>query len=356
MRRLVLLSIFMLLAGTAPAAVPPRMETRWPGVHLVWYDDLNMKSVVAEFASFLAVVEVPHDDATARSLLGFLRERFPDKPLRFAFHTHHHGHSLGSIDPLLTAGVTLATTPWNLEQVRKLAADPKGLDGRVLSIRDGFELADASNRLRVHVLSKAQYEVPADEYVVVEFPGAQALVSGCLFNKPLGYWEVVNTRKTSLSAFLVDSKLSVDWLLPTNSAKGSGFEDVCRRELLAETLEKGIKPDELADRLQRRSVADLRNEMDKLVAEFRTRTPRSYDLLVCGNYLKSKRKDPERAAVLFEVAARLFPKEVEPAWNLGVTWAEAGDKAKARSAFSQALALATKDEDKAEIQAALDKL
>jgi hypothetical protein len=358
MRRLVLAAALVsaALADAAPAATPPRMETRWPGVHLVWYDDLNLKTVVAEFDRFLAVVEVPHDDATARSLLGLLREKFPDKPVRFALHTHHHDHSLGAVDGLLAAGVTVVTTPWNLEQVKGLASDPAAFEKRALTIRDELTLADGTNELHAYVLPKEKYELPADEYVVVEFPLAKALVSGCLFNKPLTYYEVVNARKTSLDRFLSDSKLDVSWLVPTNSAKGSGFEDVCARSVLTETLQKGIRPEEVADRLQARSVEELRRDVGALAEEFRAKSPRSYDLLVCGNYVKLKRKDYERAAILFEVAARLFPSEADPLWYLGETWSLAGDKAKAREAWTKALGVATKDEDRQRIREALEKL
>ena len=357
MRRLVL----AVLAATAiaipsSAATPPRMETQWPGVHLVWYDDLDLKSVVAEFETFLAVVEVPHDDATARALLGLLRERFPGKPLRFAFHTHHHDHSMGALDPLLAAGVTVVTTPWNLDKIRGLAGEPAALDGRVLLMKGGLSIDDGTNALQARVLQKDAYEVPADEYVVVEFPRAKALVTGCLFNKPLTYWEVVNTRKTSLAKFLGDTKLPVDWLIPTNSTRASGFEDVCARAMLDETLSKGMKPEEVADRLQGRSVEELRRDIDALTAEFAARTPRSYDLLVCGNYLKTKREDYLRAALLFEIASRLFPTEVDPLWYLGESWSLTGEKHKAREAWTRALELATKEDDRKEIQDALGKL
>jgi hypothetical protein len=357
MTRLILCAAIVgALCASALAATPPRMETRWPGVHVVWYDDLNLKSVVAEFDTFLAVVEVPHDDATARALLAFLREKFPAKPLRFVVHTHHHAHSIGALDPLLASGATLVTTAWNLDQIRPLAGDPARLDAHVLKIRDSFEIGDGTNTLRVRVIHKSKYEVPTDEYIVVELPGPKALVSGCLFNKPLTYWEVVNTRKTSLAAFLADTKLDVRWFVPTNSARGSGFEDFCTREMLAETLEKGMKPAEIADRLQARSVPDLRAGIDALAAELASKTPRSYDIFVCANFLKLKRNDLERAAILFEIAARLFPKEVESWWFLGENWKLAGDKARAREAWTRALDVATKDEDRKEIQTALAAL
>lgn len=349
-------SVLMLavLCPIASAATPPRMETRWPGVHVVWYDDLNLKSVVAEFDTFLAVVEVPHDDATARALLGLLREKFPAKPVRFAFHTHHHDHSIGALDSLAAAGVTVVTTAWNLDQIRNLAGSPATADANVLTIGSTFEVSDGTNTLRAHVLKKDRYEIPTDEYIVVELPAAKALVSGCLFNKPLTYFEVVNTRKTSLAAFLADRKLDVAWLLPTNSARGSGFEDVCARTMLTETLEKGMKPAEIADRFAARSVEELRADLPALAAEFGKRTPRSYDLLVCGNFMRMKRKDVARAVVMFEVATRIFPKDMDAWYWLGEGRSEAGDLAGARAAYAEALRFATSDDDRKEIQAKLD--
>lgn len=346
--------VFAVLCPVAFAATPPRMETRWPGVHVVWYDDLNLKTVVAEFDTFLAVVEVPHDDATVRGLLAFLREKFPAKPVRFAFHTHHHDHSIGALDPLAAAGITVVTTGWNLDQIRTLAGTPAGVDANVLTIGSGFEISDGTNVLRAHVLKKASYEIPTDEYIVVELPGPKALVSGCLFNKPLDYFEVVNTRKTSLAAFLADRKLDVAWFIPTNSAKGSGFEDVCSRAMLTETLEKGIKPAEVADRFVARSVAELRADLAALAAEYGKKTPRAYDLLVCGNYLKTKRSDPERAAVMFEIATRLFPTDMTAWWYLGECREIAKDLPSAKAAWTEALKLATTDDDRREIQAKLD--
>lgn len=354
MQRLALFVLILaFLCPAASAATPPRMETRWPGVHVVWYDDLNLKSVVAEFDTFLAVVEVPHDDATARALLVLLREKFPMKPVRFAFHTHHHGHSIGALDPLAAAGVTVVTTAWNLDQVRSLAGSPAAADAGVLKIGSTFEISDGTNTLRAHVLKKDRYEIPTDEYMVVELPGPKALVSGCLFNKPLTYFEVVNTRKTSLAAFLEDQKLDVAWLVPTNSARGSGFEDVCSRGMLTETLEKGLKPAEVADRFAARSVADLRADIPTLATEFGKKTPRSYDLLVCGNFMRMKRKDVVRAVVMFEVATHLFPKEMDTWYWLGEGRMEAGDQAGARVAWTEALKFATTDEDRSEIKAKL---
>jgi hypothetical protein len=346
----------LLLGAPAGAASPPRMEMRWPGIHLVWYDELELKSVVAEFEGFLVLVEVPHDDATVRELLALLGEAFPDKPVRFAFHTHHHGHSLGAVDPLLTAGVTLVTSPWNLGKVRDKSSAPAALESRVLPITETLTFEDGANALTAYVISKEDYEVPTDEYMIVHFPRERVVVSGCLFNKPLTYFEVVNTRKTSLDGFLTDRALPVDWLVPTNTVEAAGFEEVPSHATLKETLEKGMKPWEVADRLEARSVEDLRAGKDELAKEFASLTPRAYDIVVCAGYLRREREDLERAFVLYELAVELHPEDFLARYALAGAWQHRGDAEKAREVYGKTLELATSEAGREMVLAKLAEL
>lgn len=337
---LALAALFALPAG---ADSGPRIEERWPGIHLVWFDELKLKSVVAEFDGFLALVEVPHDDATVRSLLALLGETFPDKPVRFAFHTHHHGHSLGALDPLLAAEVTVVSSPWNLGKIRGMSSAPDAFDARALPFPERFTLEDGSNALTAYVISQESYEVPTEEYMIVYFPREEVVVSGCLFRKPLTYFEVVNTRKTSLDAFLTDRDLPVSWLVPTATTEAAGFEDVSSHATLKATLEKGIKPWEVADRLEARSLEDLRAGMGALAEEFAALTPQAYDIVVCGSYLKNEREDLERALLLYEVAVSLHPEDFWARYALAGARALRGEKEKARETYEKALDLATSE-------------
>ena len=338
------------------AAAPPRFESPWPGVHLVIYEELRLKSVVAEFDRFLAVVEVPHDDATARSLLALLKQRFPEKPLRFAFHTHHHEHSLGAVDALVEAGVTLVTTPWNLEQARQLSSRAASLDQHALVIGDRLSIGDGNLSLRAWELRKSRYRVPAEEYVVVELPGSKVLVTGCLFNKPLTYWEVVNGSKLALSQFISDAQLAPEWLVPTNTTREAGFESISAASMLGETLEKGLRPEDLAKRLSAIAPQDLWSSADAFARELGDRAHRSFDFIVCGNYLMTSQADYERAAFLFHLAAMLHPTEVDPLWFLGKAWSKLGNEPRAREAWMAALQLADDDETRALIAKALEGL
>lgn len=342
--------LLLLLPTIAQAETKLRLETRWPGVHIVWHEELQLKSVVAEFDTFLAVVEFPHNDATVRSLLVMLREKFPAKPVRFAFHTHHHDHSVGALDPLLAANVVVITSPSNLMQIQKLVSDPSLLAGKVITVKEEFSLSDSFNSLTAYVLQRERYEVPTDEYIIVHFPRTKAVVSGCLFNKPLTYWEVVNTRKTSLNKFLSEKSFTVDWLIPTNTTSRAGFEDVCTVNMLKETLEKGIKPAEVAVSLKAKTVEELRSKFNSLAEEFKIKTPRSYDIIVCANYLKIKEQDYDRAIILFEVASHLFPKEADPHRYIAECWGLKGESVKKLESLKRALELVTSESEKKELR------
>lgn len=73
---LLLLSAVPLLAAEAeePSPLKPFADLLWTYTHV----EEQSKSVVAEFGSFLAVIESPGDEAAARAMLADLAEAFPD--------------------------------------------------------------------------------------------------------------------------------------------------------------------------------------------------------------------------------------------------------------------------------------
>jgi hypothetical protein len=352
------------LLGAAVAVLALSVATAWPAAaddasplvpvadHLWHYvhEDHGAKSVVAEFATFLVVIESPGDEAAARALLADLGEAFPGKSVRVLLHTHHHGHSLAAIDPWLARDVMLVTAPANVERLRERTANPERFAASFLPASDGLVLADGTNELRVHVIDDAQYEVPTPEYVIIEFPRQQVMVSGCLYNKPASYHEVVNKRKPALRRYLREHAPDVVTLVPTNTCASEGFEDVCTVAMLDATLAEGIDPQEVADRLEAMTVAEIAASLDELVAEFSARTLRAYDLLVCANTIRREREDLPRAALFFEVAARAFPDEASPAYYHGMALLENGEDARAEVAWERALALADDDDERERLQ------
>lgn len=332
-------------AATAPPPLVAVADHLWHYVH----QEHGAKSVVAEFATFLVVIESPGDEAAARALLSDLADAFPDKSVRFLLHTHHHGHSLAAIDPWLARDVLLVTAPANVERLRARTANPDRFAAALLPASHGLVIADEANELRLHVIDDQRYEVPTPEYMTVEFPRQKVMVSGCLYNKPLSYHEVVNKRKPALRNYLRDHAPNVTTLVPTNTCASEGFEDVCSVAMLDATLDEGIDPQEVADRLAAMSLEEITATLDALVAEFAARTPRAYDLLVCGNTIRSEREDLPRAILFFEVASRAFPGDASPAYYHGMALLEHGESGRAEAVWEQALALAEDDDERTQL-------
>lgn len=334
--------VLILLASSAHARSTASIDSIAPGISMMIHEEPASKSIVAEFDRFVVVIESPGDEENARQLLTTLDAAYPDKPVRFVLHTHHHGHSLGALDPWLVRGATIVTTDQNLELVRGRSADADGFADEALVVGDGFSIADASNRLVVHVLDRADYTIPTEQYVVVEFPTQELLVSGCLYNKPLDYHEVVNARKPALRHFLERNTPDVHWLIPTNTSEAKGFENVCTVDMLDATLEEGIKPHEVFERLAALELDAIEAQLDDLAVEFAARTPRAYDLLVTGNTIRAE-EDFARAALWFEMTARVFPDDARARYYLGVARWENGEAEAAEEAWNEAVARADDD-------------
>jgi len=64
-------------------------------------------SLVVEFPQWLVVVEAPYTDAQSKTLVRMLKEKFPDKPIRYAAVTHHHSDHIGGVRGLAAAGATI---------------------------------------------------------------------------------------------------------------------------------------------------------------------------------------------------------------------------------------------------------
>ncbi len=306
-----------------------RFETIADGVHLIWtptfpeVERRRAKVVVVEFDSFTALIEAPWDDRTVRRILRTIEQRIPNKPLRFVMHTHHHDHSIYAVDPLLASGATLVTSAWNLEELVKLSADEAALRRRVLLVKDRFEISDGSQRLVVHLLKRGTppegWEVPTPEYMVFEMAEQQALVTGCLYNKPKERHEVINQRKRTLAAFLKEKDIPAELLIPTNTTSEGGFEDVCTRKMLEETLIEGLDPVESSQRFAAMTPEEMRSRRAEIAQELQQRKVGAFDMLVCQSRMVADKR-PAHALVWLEIACELHP-------NDPYVWYEAGCRA-----------------------------
>jgi len=278
------------------------------GIYILWYDEYQNKSIVSEFKDFLVLTEFPNNDTVSIEVIMFLEKTFPKKKLRYVLHSHHHGHSISSFDPFLQkTNAQLITTPYNYSVIQSLTKDTTSLFKRTILIDSTYEIADKSTTLSVFSISQKNYPVPTKEYMVFDYPMQKTFISGCLYNKPLTYHELVNQRKTALKKFLIDKKLSPQLLIPTNTSKKNDFEDICTIGMLDSTLRYGLQPDSFVMSIKNKDVQYLTSRMDSLIGECK-KIPRSYDYIVCAKYLIIE-KEYVRAIVLLKALMTIHPND-----------------------------------------------
>ncbi len=225
----------------------PKIVPLAPGLWAAEMEDIDSRSMIVEFADHLALIEFAVGSANGERLVDAARRRWPGKPIRYAFFSHHHPHYLGGIRALIAEGATVITTPGNEAFVRetstylfdsepdRLARKPRPV--KIRTFADRFELADSTNRLVA--INYGERSEHTDEFVVFWFPRAKLL-----FEAELGWVRAdgklrASRRAAPLLAWLKEQKLDVDRIVQSWPMRGNEASQT-RPEL--EALVNAAKP------------------------------------------------------------------------------------------------------------------
>ena len=325
-------------------------------LYLIWYNQYENKSVLAEFNNYLVLVEFPNNDSVSTEMIRKTKELFPTKPIKFVMHSHHHAHSISSFDPFLQlTDAKLITTKYNLHEIMKLTKDTANLFKRSITYDSIYFIKDKMNEIISYNIHQTKYTVPTEEYQVSYFPNQRMMVSGCLFNKPKAYYEIVNARKNALNKIVKDNQLIVKSFVPTNTSSANGFEDICTSQMLDSGLIKGIDPYLWMNNFQSKSIEYLENSKDSLENDF-SKIPRSFDYNVLANGLRNLRNDYSRAIIIYKVLLRIYPKENELYYFIGECYESKGDKIEAIAYYKKYLEKALDENEIKDINEKISKL
>ena len=306
-------------------------------IFLIWFDQYENKSIIAEFDKYLILVEFPQNDSVSNDIIKKAKELFPKKPIKFVLHSHHHSHSISSFDPFLKlTNATLLTTKYNLQEIINVTKDSIALRKRNIIYDSTYVIKDKINEVVCYNILQSNYSVPTKEYQVFYFPNQQMMISGCLFNKPKAYYEIVNARKPAFKKFITEHYIKANTFIPTNTSRANGFEDICTAEMLDSALVKGINPNHFMDNFQLKNFEYLESKMDSLETEFRM-IPRSFDYNVLANGLRNIRKDYNRAIIIYKVLSRIYPDENELFYFIGECNESKGAKIEAMAYYNKYL-------------------
>lgn len=195
----------------------PRLAQIAPGLWTVDMEDLDTRSMIVEFADKLAVIEAAVGSANGERIVDVAKRRWPTKPVRYLFFSHHHPHYAGGLRAFVAEGATIVTTTGNEAFVRqaaqwpfrlrpdRLAKAPRPLQLRTFKKR--FELTDSANRLvAVDIGTRSDH---TDEFVVFWFPN-QRLV----FETEQGWVTVDGNVRASRRAEIFLQALGEEGLTP----------------------------------------------------------------------------------------------------------------------------------------------
>lgn len=326
------------------------------GIHVIWLDSYANKAVVGEFKDFIVLMEFPQSDTVSNDMIDFLSKQFPEKPIRYVLHTHHHGHSVSAFDPFISrTKARLVTTPFNYNAIKSMTRDSTALAQRLVRYDSTYRITDRFNTLEVHALYQDKYAVPTPEYNIAYFPAQRVLVSGCIFNKPTTYFEVINQRKTALREVIRDKGLDPRLFIATNTSRANDFEDMPSRELFEESFEKGINPERFCSDWRQSSVEKLFASRDSIMQEIR-KIPRSYDYVVLSNYLIGVHHDFLRAIALLRPLIAVYPEEAILYERTGYCYENMGMNLEAVAYYRKFIALSDDEEDIREIEGVIAKL
>jgi len=262
-----------------------RIEAIGPGLHAMYYEDSDNKSLIVELADGLCLIEAPADRpgstdeiearrAGGEKVIRTLQHDFPELPLRYLVHSHWHTHSLSSLEPYLEADVELVTTRANFDRVLKWA-DPDLIERNADQITfvedDVLVVGNPEDGVIVHRLRKEDYQsLPTEDYLFFQLPRSSALFAGCMYSRwtgpPVAGRELVTGRELDLHRFLESEDLGVTGLIRI-TAEDESEGQILPVSRLDRVVETGVTGRELAERYQALDTAELNRQRDRLARE-----------------------------------------------------------------------------------------
>jgi glyoxylase-like metal-dependent hydrolase (beta-lactamase superfamily II) len=211
----------------------PKIVSLAPGIWSADMEDIDSRSLIVEFADYLAVIEIAVGSANGERIADAARRIWPQKPIRYAFFSHYHPHYAGGLRAMIAEDATVVTTPGNEAFVRGVAALPFTLEPdrlartprplKVLTFPGRIEIGDSTNQLvAFNYGDRSQH---TDEFAVFYLPRARLL-----FETELGWVRDDNgklraiRRAAPLLAWIDEQNLGVDRIVQSWPMHGNAPE------------------------------------------------------------------------------------------------------------------------------------
>lgn len=186
-----------------------------------------------EFRDFLMVFEAPQNDDFTQTILRMVREKIPNKPIRYTAITHHHDDHAGGLRGYWANRTVVVTTPANLPFLRAIGSSRFTIQPDSLArLAKPAPSADAVQGRAVFTDSNQTVELidigpspHADEMLVFWFPKQRILFQGDLWNREGdGSTRPANDTTAHFAEWLQKSGLPVERIFGVHGPSGTPAE------------------------------------------------------------------------------------------------------------------------------------
>lgn len=197
-----------------------QVEQIAPNVSMIKIISRDNKVLIAEFNDYVALLESPSGLALNQQILSEVNKRYPTKPLRYVFVTHHHPDHAGGIRAYAGLPVTLVTTAGNKAFFEKMLNTTHTLGGTGAAKNPRCQLdfvpldgeknfGDAQTQVIVYEIGKGTSHT--NEHLVFYFPQHKLLWSGdLLFFRSDGRLYPAGNRGRAVYDLIKNKKLTVE--------------------------------------------------------------------------------------------------------------------------------------------------
>jgi glyoxylase-like metal-dependent hydrolase (beta-lactamase superfamily II) len=190
-------------------------------------------SVAVEFSDHVVVVEAPVNEQRSLAVIAEVKQRIPNKPIRYVVNTHNHFDHAGGLRTYVDEGATIVTHEGNRAFFERAFGTPRTLNpdrltqsrkkANIETVGDKKFLNDGVRTMELHVVR----DNPHNDGILVAFlPAEKMLIEADVFTPGSATTTTVDRSTLNTVDNLERLKLDFETVLPLHGASTASRADL----------------------------------------------------------------------------------------------------------------------------------